>query len=403
MAKVQGHCDPKFEKVKHVLQKFIDEGEENGASICANIDGKVVIDIWGGFADTEKTEPWEKDTIVNVWSSTKTVSALAVLMCVERGLLTVDDKVAKHWPEFAENGKEDIEIRHLLSHTSGVSGWEKPFAVDDMYDTAKSTALLAKQKPWWDDRSQSGYHALNMGHLLGEVVRRVTGKSLKQFVAEEIAGPLGADFQLGAKEGDWNRIATMTAPPPPPPPEQPPDMESVAMKTFTGPVPTALSANTEGWRRAEIGAANGHGNARSLNRIMSNVPLGGSVDGHRLISDKIIDRIFDVQSHGQDQCIPIKVCFGVGYGIVKEDSPASVIPATDGSQESSLFSMIPATVGSNRVCFWAGWGGSIVMMDVGRRSTFTYTMNKMAAGTTGSPRTLAYLKAYYDALLDRPS
>jgi CubicO group peptidase (beta-lactamase class C family) len=384
MAKVEGHCDPKFEKVRALFQEFIETGEENGASIVANIDGKIVIDMWGGYADEDKKKPWEKDTIVNVWSSTKTIAALAVLVCADRGLLTVDDKVAKHWPEFAENEKENIEIRHLLSHTAGLSAWDPPFTIEDLYDLEKSTTLLAKQKPWWEPGTQSGYHALSMGHLLGEVVRRVTGKSLKQFVDEEIAGPVGADFQIGAKEKDWDRIATLTPPPPPPPPETPHDMESVAMKTFMNPAPNALTALTPEWRNAEIGAANGHGNARSLNRIMSNIPLGGSVGGHKFISKPVIDRIFDVQSDGQDLALPIKVRFGIGYGI---------------AQEENLFG-IPTDGGKNRVCYWAGWGGSIVMMDVDRKSTFTYAMNKMAGGTTGSPRTLGYLKAYYDALVD---
>ena len=382
MAKVQGYCDPKFEKVRTLFQEFIETGEENGAGITANIDGKIVIDMWGGYADEDKKKSWEKDTIVNVWSSTKTVAALAVLMCADRGLLSPYDKVAKHWPEFAENGKENIEIRHLLSHTSGLSGWDKPIEIEDIYDLKKSTDLLAKQKPWWEPGTCSGYHALSMGHLLGEVVRRVTGKSLTQFVAREIAGPLDADFQIGAKEEDWDRVATLSPPPPPPPPDTPPDMESVAMKTFTGPAPNALTALTPGWRKAEIGAANGHGNARSLNRIMSNIPLGGTVDGHKLLSPKTIEQIFDVQSDGQDLCLPLKLRFGIGYGLV---------------QETNMFS-IPTDDGKKRVCYWAGWGGSIVMMDLSRKSTFTYAMNKMAGGTTGSPRTLAYLKAYYDAL-----
>ena len=127
---------------------------------------------------------------------------------------------------------------------------------------------------------------------------------------------------------------------------------------------------------------NGHGNARSLNRIMSNIPLGGTVDGHKLLSPKTIEQIFDVQSDGQDLCLPLELRFGIGYGLV---------------QETNMFS-IPTDGGKKRVCYWAGWGGSIVMMDLGRKSTFTYAMNKMAGGTTGSPRTLTYLKAYYDAL-----
>ena len=163
MAKVQGHCDPKFEKVKALFQEYIETGEENGAGITANIDGKIVIDIWGGYADEDKKQPWGKDTIVNVWSSTKTVAALAVLMCADRGLLSPYDKVAKHWPEFAENGKENIEIRHLLSHTSGLSAWDKPFEIEDLYDLEKSysiagqaEAVVGARHSFWLSRTLHG-------------------------------------------------------------------------------------------------------------------------------------------------------------------------------------------------------------------------------------------------------
>jgi CubicO group peptidase (beta-lactamase class C family) len=382
MAKVQGTCDPKFEKVRTLFQEMVETGEEDGAGITASIDGKIVIDIWGGYQDPEKTKTWDKDTIVNVWSSTKTIAALAVLMCHDRGLLSVDDPVAKIWPEFGQNGKEDIKIKNLLSHTSGVSGWDKPITIEEICDVKTSTEKLAKQKPWWDDRSVSGYHALTMGHLLGECVRRVTGKSLKQFVKEEIADPLGADFQIGALEKDWDRVATLTAPPPPPPPETPPDPEGVAMKTFTGPAGDPKFALTPMWRNAEIGGANGHGNARSMNKIMSCIPLGGTVDGHKLLSQATIDRIFEVQCDGQDLCLPLSLRFGIGYGLVKDEN------------------MFGLPAAGKKMCYWAGWGGSIVMMDLTNKSIFTYAMNKMAGGTTGSPRTLAYMKAYYDALAE---
>jgi CubicO group peptidase (beta-lactamase class C family) len=374
---VHGHCDPKFEKIKTLFKTFLDESEENGASIVANIDGQIVLDVWGGYADEEKTKPWEKDTIVNVWSSTKTIASLAVLMCCDRGLMSVDDKVAKHWPEFAAKGKEHIEIRHLLSHTSGLSAWDPPFSYEDLYDLEKSTALLAAQAPWWEPGTASAYHAVTFGHLLGELVRRATGKSFTQFVAEEIAGPVGADFQIGAKEEDWPRIAALTPPPPPPPPEGEIDMQSIAMRTFTSPAPKAEVAMTEAWRKAEIGAANGHGNARSLNRIMCNIPLGGEVDGHRFLSQKTIDRIFDVQST-KELALPIPVTFGIGYGLAQ---PGNMLGIPDG-----------------RVCFWGGWGGSLVIMDLDHRSTFTFVMNKMGAGTTGNPRSIAYLNAFYEAM-----
>jgi CubicO group peptidase (beta-lactamase class C family) len=209
-----------------------------------------------------------------VWSSTKTVTSLAALMLADRGQLDVDAPVAAYWPEFGAAGKQDVLVRHLMSHASGVSGLDQPAVVDDLYDWDKATSRMAAQAPWWEPGTASGYHALNYGHLVGEVVRRVSGKTLKQFVADEIAGPLGADFQIGAAERDWGRIADVV-----PPPQLPIDFgalppDSPTVRTLTGPFVEAEVANTPGWRRADIGAANGHGNARSVARVMSVVARG---------------------------------------------------------------------------------------------------------------------------------
>jgi CubicO group peptidase (beta-lactamase class C family) len=202
MAEIHGTCDENFESVRGALEHNIDSGEELGASIVIDLDGQIAADMWGGFRDEARTEPWERDTITNVWSTTKTVTSLAALMLADRGELDVDAPVARYWPEFAANGKQDVLVRHVMSHTSGVSGLDQPAAVEDMYDWDKATSRFAAQAPWWEPGTASGYHALNFGHLIGEVVRRISGSGLKQFVASEIAGPLGADFQIGAAESD---------------------------------------------------------------------------------------------------------------------------------------------------------------------------------------------------------
>ena len=185
MAEVSGTCDARFEPVRAALAEQLDSGNDLGASIHVDVDGQAVVDIWGGWRDAEHASPWTEDTITNVWSTTKTVTNLAALMLADRGLLDPFAPVARYWPEFAENGKERIEVRHLMSHTSGVSGWEAPFTVPDMYDWELSTSRLAAQKPWWEPGTASGYHANNQGHLLGELVRRVTGQPLKAFVARK--------------------------------------------------------------------------------------------------------------------------------------------------------------------------------------------------------------------------
>jgi CubicO group peptidase (beta-lactamase class C family) len=372
---VEGTCSQRFEAVRAALAEKLASDEELGASIVVNVDGVTAVDIWGGYKDEAKTTPWTRDTITNVWSSTKTVTNLAALMLVDRGLLDVHAPVARYWPEFAANGKEGIEVRHLLAHTSGVSGWDQPVSIEDMYDWDKSTSKLAAQAPWWEPGTASGYHALNQGHLVGEVIRRVSGKSLREFVAEEIAGPLGADFQIGAAEHDWDRIADVVPPPPLPFDLAALDPQSPMIKTLTGPLAEASAANTPGWRGAVIGAANGHGNARSVARIMSALALGGEVDGVRLLSPDTIELIFQEQSNGPDLVLGVPLRFGIGYGLPQLDT----LP------------FIP----DEKVCFWGGWGGSLILMDLDRRMTISYMMNKMGAGVIGSSRAEVYCRAIY--------
>jgi CubicO group peptidase (beta-lactamase class C family) len=375
---LQGTCSDNFQSVRAALEQNLDCGEELGASLVVDIGGETVIDLWGGFCDDARGLRWTRDTIVNVWSTTKPVTSLAALMLADRGEIDLDAPVATYWPEFAANGKQDIEVRHILAHTSGVSGWDQPVVTEDMYDWGKSTQALAAQAPWWEPGTASGYHAHNQGHLIGEIVRRVTGQTLKEFVGNEIAGPLGADFQIGAREQDWGRVAQIIPPPPIPydlsaiPPDHP------LVKTFTGPPPNAEAANTPGWRRADMGALNGHGNARSVARVMSTVTFDGTVDGVQLLSPKTVDRIFEEQTNGVDLVLDVPLRRGIGYAL---PLPESVPFVPDG-----------------RICFWGGWGGSVIIMDLDRRMTISYVMNKMGPGILGSPRSEAYVNAIYGAV-----
>ena len=378
MVDVQGTCDARFEPVRDVLAEQLDSGNDTGASIAVDVDGRTVADLWGGWCDEEHRTPWTENTITNVWSTTKTVTNLAALMLADRGLLDPYAPVAKYWPEFAGNGKERIEVRHILSHTSGVSGWEAPFTIEDMYDRDAATRQLATQAPWWEPGTASGYHAQNQGHLVGELVRRLTGKPLKTFVAQEIAGPLGADFQIGAIEADWDRIAPVTPPPPLPFDLASLDPDSPVYKTFTGPVADAGAANTPAWRRAELGALNGHGNARSVARILRVLALGGEAGGVRLLSPDAIGLIFDEQSHGPDLVLGVPLRFGIGYAL----------------PETETVPYIP----QGRACYWGGWGGSVILMDLDTRTTISYMMNKMGPGIIGSDRSEAYVRAIQGCL-----
>jgi CubicO group peptidase (beta-lactamase class C family) len=378
MADLYGTCDARFEALRNVLARNLDSGDELGASLVIDVDGDIVVDLWGGFCDEKRTTAWSEHTITNVWSTTKTITSLAALMLVDRGELDVDAPVARYWPEFAAQGKQDILVRHLMSHASGVSGLDQPAVIEDLYDWPASTSRMAAQAPWWEPGTASGYHALNYGHLVGEVVRRISGKMLKQFVAEEIAGPLGADFQIGAAEGDWDRIAAVVPPPPLPFDLDALDPASPTVRTLTGPAIEAEVANTPGWRRADLGAVNGHGNARSVARVMSVVARGGQVDGVRLLGPETIDLIFREQQNGIDRVLGVPLRFGIGYGLPRLD-------------------MLP-WLPDEKICFWGGWGGSMIVMDVGRRMTISYMMNKMGPGIIGSDRSAEYGQAIYDAV-----
>lgn len=351
-----GTCIPRFDDLRELFAAKLDSGEDLGASLALNIEGEMVVDLWGGWVDEARTEPWTENTITNVFSTTKTMTALAALTLVDRGDLDLDASVAKYWPEFAANGKAGIKVRHLLSHTSGVSGWEKPLTIEDVYDWDKSTTLLATQSPWWDPGTASGYHMLNYGHLIGEVIRRITGQRLGEFFAGQVAGPINADFHIGLPPSEFHRVANIVVPPPATTPAEPMQLDpnSVAFKTWYNPPDVSPERSwTVGWRRADIGAGNGHGNARSVARLHSAVACGGEVDRVRLLSPRTIGRIFEVQSDGIDLVIGAPFKFGVGYGLQPE----------------------------GRVCAWGGVGGSAVIIDVDRRITFAYVMNKMGDGT----------------------
>ena len=366
MAEIYGNYDPRFRALVDMLSANVDSGADVGASVAVTLDGKMVVDIWSGWTDEARTIPWQSDTITCVWSSTKTVTSLAALVLVDRGELDVFKPVAHYWPEFAANGKGAIEVRHLLSHTSGVSGWEQPIELADLYDWEKSTSMLAAQPPWWKPGSASGYHDKNFGHLVGEVIRRITGQKLGEFVASEIAGPLSADFHIGLDPSQFHRVSNVIPFPGPLPADFALDPNSVSYKTLRGPAWEPSVSWTAAWRRADIGAANGHGNARSLARLQSVVACGGEVDGVRLLSPSTCDLIFLEQSNGEDLVIrvpqPVRLRFGIGYALKNE----TISYLADG-----------------RVCSWGGWGGSIIAVDLDRRMTISYVMNRMEGGQGG--------------------
>ena len=377
MADIQGVCDERFRAMRQRLSENLDSGADVGASVAVVLNGEMIVDMWGGWADAERTQSWHSDTITNVWSTTKTMIFLSALMLVDRGQLDLWAPVAHYWPEFAANGKADIQVRQLLSHTSGVSGWDQPVAVADIYDWEKSTGMLAAQAPWWEPGTASGYHALNQGHLIGEVIRRITGKQPGRFFADEVAGPLGADFHIGLNPSEFHRVANVIPPPPIDLDFATMDLGGPMVKTFTGPAPQVPTVWTPEWRQADIGAANGHGNARSVALVQSAITNGGAVGSVQLLSPKTIDVIFDVQSHGHDLVLGIPVKFGMGYALAEDNVPYLT---------------------NDRTCYWGGYGGSVIVNDIERGLTVTYMMNRMEAGLVGDERGIGFITDAFAAL-----
>ena len=173
MSELSGTSNERFQPLVDIVDRQLANGYDLGSSLAVAVDGELVCDVWGGWADEDQSSPWQENTVTNVWSTTKTMTALSALMLIDRGSLDPNEKVATYWPEFAANGKQNIEVRHIMSHTSGVSAWAQPVTVDDILDDERATSMLAGQAPWWQPGTASGYHALNQGHLVGEVIRRI--------------------------------------------------------------------------------------------------------------------------------------------------------------------------------------------------------------------------------------
>ena len=375
MTEIHGHADPRFAGVRDAFAANFARGEDVGASVAVTLGGELVVDLWGGHADAAKTRSWQRDTIVNVYSTTKTMTALCALLLADRDELDLAQKVAHYWPEFAANGKADITVAQLLAHSAGLSGFAEPVAAADLYDWDKATALLAAQAPFWAPGTAIGYHAITQGYLVGEVVRRITGKSLGTFFRDEIAGPLGADFHIGLAASEDDRVAELL---PPPPGGSIADITSrpLTVNMATNPPINPRDTRSRAWRAAEIPAANGHGNARSVALVQALLANGGVVGGKRLLSEAGARRALEPQIKGEDMVLGGPAHFGLGFGL---NGGAVPLP-------------------HDECCYWGGYGGSIIIIDMKTRSTIAFMMNKMASTTVGDMRGYGLAMATWQAL-----
>jgi CubicO group peptidase (beta-lactamase class C family) len=372
---VQGIVQDRFAAVRQDFEGSLTRGDDIGATFCATLEGETVVDLWGGFADPAKTRPWAQDTIINVYSTTKTMTALTALLLADRGELDFDAPVARYWPEFAANGKAGVKVSHLMSHSAGLSGWKEPMTPEDLYDWEKATSLLAAQAPYWEPGTACGYHAMTQGFLVGEVVRRIAGRTLGTVFRTEIAEPLGADFHIGLPASEDGRVAELI---PPPPGGAMGDGEETELQANMSKNPRLEVAitRTRAWRAAELPAGNGHGNARSVAEILAILANGGWAKGKRFMSEAGCRKALEPQIEGVDLILARPARYGMGFGL-----PSAMVPLPH-----------PNTV------FWGGYGGSLAIVDMDARTSFGYVMNKMAGTTTGDLRAYSLCVAMWTAL-----
>ncbi|HWU00617.1 MAG TPA: serine hydrolase domain-containing protein [Terriglobales bacterium] len=370
---IQGTTDPAFTTVYEAFSSIFADELEHGAAVAAMVDGKIVADLWGGFADPAAMWPWQRDTLVNVWSATKGVMSLAIAMLVERGKLRYDAPIADVWPEFAAGGKQDISLNIAMSHQAGLDGLSVPMDLDGFYAWGPYVEALAAMVPLWEPGSRCIYHALSFGHLTGEPLRRVDGRSPGRFVAEEIARVLDVPFFIGLPAEQDRRAAVMI---------EGPNTSDWLTETLASPYPhscrnptfAATTPNDRAWRAAEIPGANGQGDARGLATIYGSLVAGGS----RLLSADGLAAAIQPRFDGVDGYDRTPAAYAAGFRLKDPNYGAKASARTFGH---------------------SGWGGTLAFADPEARVGFAFvTCHMQGFGDVIDPRRQRLVEALYDSL-----
>jgi CubicO group peptidase (beta-lactamase class C family) len=363
--RIQGSCDPEFAAVAEQFEKNFVSRNEVGAAVCVYQNGRKVVDLWGGYKDTARTEPWERDTIVIMNSVAKSMSAICVHILIDRGLVDFDAPVARYWPEFAAAGKQGVLIRHVLSHTDGVIFCDAA-APGSWFDWDAHIHVLEQQEPAWEPGTKGAYNSINIGFLLGEIVRRVTGKTIGTFLREELTGPLGADYQIGLRPDEIARVSDMHKNPKNAFFGLASDTSTPLGRAFRSAPAVGYFQNVREIRELEVPSFGGHGNARAVARVYAMLAGNGSIDGVRLLSADAVERA--AQLVWEDHCIMTQRPIRMGYGFMHNETET-------------------APMGENRAAFGhTGTGGAFAWCDRDRNMSFAYCTNFQREGPGIGPR-----------------
>jgi len=391
---IQGFCHPQFSAVRKAFQdNFIRNGEV-GASVSLCLHGEPVVNLWAGHTSWTKLRRWQEDTLVNIFSGTKGITAICALMLVDRGLLDLDAPVAHYWPEFGVKGKENIPVKWVLNHKSAVTGVRKRLLGHSLYDWKTMSSALASQEPWWEPGVRHGYHALSYGWILGEVIKRVSGKTVGQFVADEISKPLGLDLHIGLHKAEHKRIAPMILPVGIPEAADTwnllktcvTDPLGPTMSAMTNPTTIATGVNSSRWRSGELPAANAHCTALSLAKLYGVLACGGTsaenagpTPSVTLVSPETLEYAYKESSHGHDYILKMDTRFSMGFMLNQKALAGRFGPGL-------------RSFGHN------GAGGSFAFADPDTGLSYGYVMNKMGSYLLMDPRSQALIDATYDCL-----
>jgi CubicO group peptidase (beta-lactamase class C family) len=374
MAEVRGLCPPRFEPVRAAFSANFDEGLELGARFALAIEGEIVVDVMGGFADRAQTRPFAEDTLTPVFSTTKAMAAFMMARLAGEGRLSYDARVAEIWPAFGQAGKERVTIGEALSHQAGLSGLAAPMTPADWFDWDGVCARLEAMAPLWAPATASGYHPVTFGYLAGEIFRRIDGRPLGQALADDVAGPLGLDLWIGLPDAEHDRVAEVRRPPTLPnlgPVTEPKRLAFLTRWATPGGVSEAE------WRRAAIPSVTGHATAPALALMMAALASDGDLGVSRVLAPGVAAEAARSRIAGDDLVLPCRLAWGAGF-----------------LRNEGLW-----IYGPGRETFGhSGWGGSCAFADPERGVSGAYVMNRQSAELIGDGRSRRLIDAAYASL-----